>query len=52
MTWFGFVAVGLACLWLSLIALFWGAFGGFFAAIFALAFDHLGVRPPPPKAKV
>ena len=47
MAWFGWIAVGLACLWLTLIAVFWGSFGGFFAAIFALAFEHLK-RPAPP----
>jgi hypothetical protein len=49
-TWFGYIAVGLACLWLALIAVFWGSFGGFFAAIFALAFEHLRKPGPPGSA--
>ena len=37
----GFIAIGLACFWLALIGVVWASFGGFFTAIFALAFDHL-----------
>ncbi len=47
MSWFGLFVVGLACLWLTLIAALWGAFGGFFAAIFALAAEHLRNPDPP-----
>lgn len=41
MDWFGLIAVGLACFWLTLIGVTWASFGGFFAAIFALAYDHI-----------
>lgn len=51
MSWFGVVAVGLACFWLTLIAVTWASFGGFFTAIFALAFEHLRNRQDPTPGK-
>jgi len=41
--------IGLACFWLLVIGITWSSFGGFFTAIFALAYDHL--RSPDPAAK-
>jgi len=45
MDWFGLIAVGLTCFWLALIGVTWASFGGFFAAIFALAWDHVTGAP-------
>ena len=37
----GIFVIGLACFWLALIGVTWASFGGFFTAIFALAYEHL-----------
>ncbi len=41
MTLTGLFVIGLACFWLGVIGVTWGAFGGFFAAIFGLAYEHI-----------
>lgn len=43
--------IGLACAWLALIGVTWTAFGGFFAAIFALAYGHLRNPDQPAKSQ-
>ena len=47
----GIFVIGLACFWLALIGVVWGSFGGFFTAIFALAYEHVRSGVPAKSSK-
>ena len=51
MTAVGLFVIGLACFWLGLIGVTWASFGGFFTAIFALAFEHIRGSAPARSSK-